>query len=286
VASLSDTTDVRAARLREILTGLDSVLVGFSGGVDSTLLAAAALEALGAQRVLALTVASVLHPPGHAEETARVARELGLRHEVLRVDALANAGLARNGADRCYHCKLGVFRLLCERAAEEGLAHVCDGTNVDDQGDFRPGQRAVDELGVRQPLREAGLSKAEIRALSRAMALPTADKPSAACLASRIPYGTPLTEADLARVGRAEEGLRSLGFGDLRVRLVTDATARVELPVAELPRVLDPGTREGILAAVRAAGFAHVTLDLAGLRSGSQNETLGERERLNALRGD
>jgi uncharacterized protein len=202
-----------------------------------------------------------------------VAGRFGFAHRVVRTSEILNPLYARNHADRCYHCKSELFRHLLPLAHAEGFAHVAYGLIVDDLTDFRPGQRAATEAGVRAPLAEAGLTKEDVRAVSRELGLPTAELPASPCLASRLPYGTPVTLAALARVERAEAGLRALGLRELRVRHLGE-TARVEIAALELPRLEDAGMREAVLSAVRQAGYAEVAIDPQGYRRGRLNEAL------------
>ena len=259
--------------LKGRLRGLGSAAVAFSAGVDSSFLLDLAAEVLGA-RVLAVTARSRVVPRQEQEEAEAFCRARGIRQSFVEVEELSIPGFADNPPDRCYLCKRELFGKIRETAASEGMAAVLEGSNLDDDGDYRPGRRALRELGVLSPLREAGLTKDEIRALSRERGLPTWQKPSLACLASRFPYGQRLTAEALARVERAERWLaaRVDGLGQLRVRCHGDL-ARIEVAPDRFPSLV-AGARE-IVAAFRSMGFAYVSLDLQGYRTGSLNETLG-----------
>jgi uncharacterized protein len=264
--------DSKLDLLRSALRSAERVVVAFSGGADSAFLAFVATEALGAARVLAVTAVSPSLAPEERDDCAALAAEWGLRWLEVETAELENPDYAANGADRCYHCKADLMSALAPLAEHEG-GRVVLGVNSDDLGDHRPGQRAAAERGAWFPLVEAGLDKQEIRRLSRLLGLRTWDKPAAACLASRIPYGTPVTLGVLGQVTEAESALRRLGFAGVRVRHYGDL-ARVELDPADLARAV--GEREPILAALHRAGYRYVTLDLDGFRSGNLNAALGE----------
>lgn len=252
------------------------VALGFSGGVDSTYLLRAALDALGAERVLAVIADTPSLPRKEFAEALRLAESMGAVCLVIDPDELSDPAYAANPADRCYFCKKHLFSLIAKVAAERGYPVVLDGNNADDAGDYRPGRRAAVELGVKSPLMESGLTKAEIRELSARAGLPTADKPAMACLASRVPYGTPVTAEVLAQVERAEDALRASGFVQCRVRHHGDV-ARIEVPAQDLPRLMGDALRERLVLEIKAAGYRYVTLDLQGYRMGSMNEVLGKR---------
>ncbi len=256
--------------LQGLLASLEGVVVSFSGGVDSSFLLVAAREALGS-RLLAVTALSETYPGREAEAAGTLARELGVDHRFVESEELDLPEFRENPRDRCYFCKKELFGRLMEVATQEGLAWVVDGSNLDDETDHRPGKRAAAELGVRSPLREAGLGKQDIRDLSRWLGLPTWDKPSFACLSSRFPYGTAITRERVGRVGRAEDQLRGLGFTQLRLRYHGDV-ARLEVLPDEFPLLLAPGVRERIVAVVKEAGFVYAAFDLQGYRTGAMNE--------------
>ncbi len=258
--------------LTRYLESLESVLVCFSGGVDSAYLLASAHAVLGSGAV-ALTAISDSLPDEERAAAARIAAALGVRH--LEVDSREGEDpeYLRNDSDRCFHCKSELYQIARREADRLGLLQVVDGFNRDDRGDHRPGRDAARELGVLSPLDQVGLGKTEIRAAARAMGLEVWDKPAAACLASRIPYGTAVTPLRLSRVGRAEAALKALGFRVVRVR-DHHPVARIEVGSAEIERLLDPTLRAEVLLAVRAAGFPYVAVDLEGYRLGALNETL------------
>ena len=262
-------------RLRERLRVIGGAVVAFSSGVDSTFLLRVAHEELG-DRVVAATARSHSFPNRELDEATAFCRAEGVRHVVIDSEALDIPGFAENPPDRCYHCKRELFGKLLAFARDNGLAAVLEGSNIDDDGDYRPGRRAIRELGILSPLHEAGLTKAEIRVLSREMGLPTFDKPSFACLASRssrFPYGERITVRGLERVEKAEQWLLDAGWGltQLRVRSHGDL-ARIEVPPADIPRLAARASE--IAAAFKDLGFAYVTLDLLGYRTGSMNEIL------------
>jgi len=258
--------------LAERLRSAGRVIVAFSGGVDSSYLAYAAQQALGAG-AFAVTAASPSYPRSHREMAERIVREFGLAHRFVETHEMARAEYRANRPDRCYFCKSELFETLGALRDELGFDAVAYGVNTDDRGDFRPGHRAAEERGVLSPFLDVGLSKAEIRALSRAAGLPSADLPASACLSSRLPYGTEVTEARLRQVEEGEERLRALGFRQVRLRH-HDVLARVEVDPSELPRALDPAMARAIAEALRPLGFRYVTLDLEGYRMGSLNEVL------------
>ena len=256
-------------RLVATIQDMRRVVVAFSGGVDSTFLGRAAKEALGDDALL-VTADSETYPTRELEEARRLAALLGMRHEVIATRELDNPDYARNPTDRCFFCKEELFTKLAPIAARERAGVLVYGAVMDDLGDHRPGMRAASERGVRAPLIEAELWKAEIRELSRALGLPTWDKPSFACLSSRFQYGDTITAAKLRQVDAAEEIVRALGFRQFRVRH-HDRLARIELPAEDLPRLFEDGRRETLLTRLRALGYVYVTVDLAGFQSGSAN---------------
>jgi len=263
----------KKAKLVTLLKELGGCVVGFSGGVDSTFLLAVAVEVLG-QQVLAVSASSETYPERELREATRLAEMLGCRHRVVVSEELDIPGFAENPANRCYFCKTELFSKLRQIADEERLPHVVDGSNLDDRGDFRPGRKAATELGVKSPLDEAGLTKDDIRELSRAMGLPTWDKPAFACLSSRFAYGDPITREKVAQVGKAEDLLLQLGLRTLRVRSHGNV-ARLEVGPEEFARVVN-GLREEVVGRIKAAGFTYVALDLQGYRTGAMNESLDQ----------
>jgi uncharacterized protein len=244
-------------------------VIAYSGGTDSTLVAAVAARALGG-RALAVTAVSPSLAPGELAEARRVAGLLGVSHRTVRTHEVENEAYLANGIDRCYHCKTELYDVLSLVARESGGAAVVSGANLDDLGDYRPGLRAASEHGVRHPLVEVGLTKADVRAAALELGLPVWDKPASACLSSRIAFGVRISVEELTRVGRAERLLKDLGFRQCRVR-VHDDLARVEVEPAELPRLAEPGVRDRVVNGLKALGYRYVTLDLEGFRSGSMN---------------
>lgn len=271
---MKDVPTNRQEDLTRILESMGSCLLAYSGGVDSTFLLAAAQKALG-DRCLAVTVHSLFHRREEIEVARRLASRLGARHRVVELDMGAQEEVLRNPPDRCYHCKKAIFSTLREIAREEGIETVIEASHVDDLSERRPGMKALAELEVRSPLREAGFSKAGIRECSRRLGLEGADRPAGPCLATRIPYGVELTLARLRRVAGAEEILRGLGFIAPRVRDY-DKTARIELRTEEMERIADPRLRQSIFRPLRDLGYTFVTVDLEGYRTGSMDEVLDE----------
>jgi len=258
-------------RLQTLLRDLDRVAIAFSGGVDSTFLLRAAIDTLGRDNVLALTARSPVGTDAEMRRAVDWAAAMGARHLVVDSDEFSRPEFVANEPDRCYVCKHARYSRLLRLAGELGFKRLLDGANSDDAGDYRPGTRAAVELGVASPLRDAGFSKTDIREASRALGLPSADLPSFACLASRVPYGTPLTEETLRRIESGEQVLAALGLSQYRLRDHGDV-ARIEVPANDLAAVLD--ARERIVAALKSLGYRYVSLDLQGYRTGSLNEVL------------
>jgi pyridinium-3,5-biscarboxylic acid mononucleotide sulfurtransferase len=267
--AMDQALELKKQKLLDVLREMGGCVIGFSGGVDSTFLFAVAASVLG-EHAVAVTATSETYPERELREAKELAAKIGGRHRVIVSEELDIPGFAQNPTDRCYHCKKELFTKLRAIAEEEGVGHVADGSNVDDRGDYRPGRRALRELGVRSPLEEAGLDKQDIRELSKALDLPTWDKPSFACLSSRFPYGIQITREKLTVVGRAEEGLRELGFRTVRVRHHGDV-ARLELGPDEFARAIN-GVRDEVIRTVKEAGYTYVALDLQGYRTGAMNE--------------
>lgn len=271
-------------RLAELFRGMGSVLVCYSGGIDSAFVLAVAHRVLG-DRCIGMTAVSPSLAPFEKEEAVAIAEAIGARHELVDSNEIEDEGYARNDVDRCFHCKSELYRISEKKQREWGLAAVVNGTNLDDLGDYRPGLEAAKEAGARSPLVEAGMNKEDVRRLAKAMGLRIWDKPAAACLSSRLPYGTRVTRERLAQIAALEGDLHALGIRQARVRwhaasAATEGTreaaiARIEIGRDELPKAFD--ARDAIVAAGKRAGFAYVTLDLAGYRTGSHNEVLAKR---------
>lgn len=281
-APSSSVADAKARRLFAWLADTDSLIVAFSGGADSAYLAWAATRALG-DRALCVTADSPSYPDRHRRLALDLARQFGLQHQIIHTEELDLPEYRANPTNRCYFCKHTLYSALTRMATERGIAAVADGSNADDRGDYRPGRQAAREFGVRSPLDEVGLTKAEIRDLSRQASLPTWDEPASACLSSRIPYHSAVTDEKLRMIERAEGALHAMGFRVCRVRHHdlpaagsdgSPALARLELGREEMPRLLDPAVMDRVHVELAAVGYRHVTLDLRGYRMGSLNEGL------------
>lgn len=270
-------TNQKTERLGGIIRKMGSLLVAFSGGVDSTFLLKVARETLGRENVVAVTARSPVYPKREYAAARKLAREMDVQHLFVDSNELELPQFAANPFNRCYHCKKELFVHLEEIARKMNLASIAEGSTLDDEKDFRPGMAAIREMSIRSPLREAGLTKVEIRAQSRKLGLPTWNKPSLACLASRFPYGDRITPEGLGQIERAEQFLIGLGFSQVRVRH-HGRTARIEIPLEEIGSLLDPRTRNRVVKRLKEIGFTYVTLDLQGYRSGSMNEVLEGQE--------
>jgi uncharacterized protein len=265
-------TERKYEDLKDHLKSMGRVLVAFSGGVDSTFLLKVASDVLG-DNVLAVIASSETYPEREQKEALRLAEDLKVRYKLIRTKELDDPEFRDNPPERCYFCKKELFSRLKEIAAGENIPHVCDGSNFEDTFDFRPGTKAAAELGVRSPLKEAGLDKSEIRILSKKLGLPTWDKPAMACLSSRFPYFTRIEKESLRQIDAAEEFLKSMGFTQLRVRH-HDRIARIEIPPRDFPRIVEEEMRNAIVENLKKLGYLYVTIDLAGYRTGSMNEPI------------
>lgn len=267
------TLDQKLERMQDILRSLGRVAVAFSAGVDSTFVLKVAIDTLGPENVIAVTGRSDSLAEGEFEESKRLAESMGARHVVLETEEFSDPNYLANPVNRCYFCKSELYSKLDAFIAEHNLAAAVNGINADDYADWRPGIQAAREHTVRAPCAEAGMTKADIRALSERFGLPTFDKPASPCLSSRVQYGEPITPAKLKQIERSEALLKSLGFRECRVRHHNNL-ARIELPPDDMLRALDPEVRARIDAGLREFGYAYVTLDLRGFRSGSMNEVI------------
>lgn len=273
-ADSSDLPEEKERHLRELLRSFGSAIVAFSGGVDSAYLAYVAAVELG-DRALAVTGDSASYPAFQRELAEQLTSRFGIRHQILPTEEFDDLNYTSNPPNRCYYCKSELYAKLDRLARARGFASICDGTNADDVGDYRPGRQAARENGVRSPLLECGMTKADIREMSRRADLPTWDEPASACLSSRVPYGEVVTIEKLSMVDKGEIALKQLGFRQVRVRHHGDV-ARIEVAEEEMPRALDPEMTKRMSAVLKDAGFKYVTLDLEGYRPGSLNEALRE----------
>jgi uncharacterized protein len=280
LSSVPSELAIKRDRLLEVLRGLGSAAVAFSGGIDSTVVAQAAQLALG-DRAVAITADSPSVPRAEIEEARRLAQRIGIRHQVVATAEFNNANYVRNDGSRCYFCKSELYSRLETLLPELGVSVICSGANLDDSGDYRPGLKAAAEHHVRHPLQEAGFTKADVRALALAWSLPTWDKPASPCLSSRLAPGVEVTRERTARVEEAEKYLHALGYRECRVRLHEGELARIEVPPSELARLLEPSIHQELVRRLKELGFRYVTLDLEGFRSGSLNQLVSlEYQRL------